>query len=261
MPLSSDIIEELEFLARSPNRVQILTTLNETGHVKKEGLQAGIDGSRTTLTRNLDALEDRGWLRTDNHACTITPAGREIIADFQELVATANVTSRFQEFFKWLSADEFNLDLRTLANAELVVPEAGDPYTVVNQHIAKLENTAHMRALLPVTGLHAHEKAREQIVANDAEGELVVTPDVADTHQSSPKYEELTREMAATGRFAEYMYNGEISYGLALLDQTVQIMVDENGEPRAMLETATTDVYNWAEETYETYKAQATQVI
>ena len=52
MPLSSDIIEELEFLARSPNRVQILTTLNETGHVKKEGLQAGIDGFRVNVVRD-----------------------------------------------------------------------------------------------------------------------------------------------------------------------------------------------------------------
>jgi len=259
MPMDNGI-DDIEFLARSPNRVQILETLAETGHAEKDELQATIDGSRTTLTRNLYALEDRGWIQTANPTCTVTPAGQELVEDFLDVVKSMEVGMRFEEFFKWLSADEFDLDIQALADAELFTPEQEDPYAMINRHVEKLEETEHSRVLLPLTGLHAHETGHEQILTNGAEVELVVTPDVADTHQSAPKYDELTTEMVATNRFDLYVYEGTIPYGLALLDETVQILVDEDGEPRAMLESDGEQVQQWAEHTYETYKNEALPV-
>lgn len=255
-----DVIENIEFLARSPNRVQILETLAEVGHAEKDELRTTVEADRTTVTRNLSALEDRGWIRTVNPTCTITPAGRDLVEDFQALVRTADVAARFQHFFRWIAADEFDLDIQALADAELFVPEPADPYTTVNQHVTTIENAEYVRALLPLTGLHAHEKAHEQVVANGAECEIVVTPAVAATHRSAPKYEELTSEMAATDRFHVYQFDGTIPYGLALLDETVQIFADDEGELRAMVETDAEQVYQWAERTFETYKTKASPI-
>lgn len=255
-----DVIEEIEFLSRSTNRVRILEVLAEAGRTEKDALQAAIDADRTTLTRNLDALEDRGWIQLTNPTCIITPAGRDIVEDFRELVETVDTATRFQEFFRWLPADEFDLDLQSLAGAELFVPAPGDPYRVVNQHVARIKNAEDIRVFLPLTGLHAHEKGHRQVVANGAKCELVVTPEVAVVHRSSPEYDSLTREMAATGRFHLYRYDGSIPFGLCLLDDTVQLFADGEGELQAMLETDTEPVRQWAERTFEQYRDQADPV-
>ena len=258
---NEEVIGHLEFLARSTNRIQILELLANHAHAGKDELQASIEADRTTLTRNLDALDERGWIRTGNPTCTITPAGRDIVDEFLDLEETVEVAARFQEFFRWLSADELDLDIRELADARLFSSASGDPLAMVNRHVEKIRGIKHERALLSLTGLHAYEAAHEQVVENDAQIELVVDQNVADTFQSDSRYKELTSEMATTGRFDVYVYNGRIPYALCLLDETVQIGVDEEGEPRALLETESAAVRDWAEETYEAYKAQATQVI
>nr|WP_137285882.1 hypothetical protein [Halorussus salinisoli] len=87
------------------------------------------------------------------------------------------------------------------------------------------------KAILPLVGLHAHEAGYESIVENGAEMELIVSPEVAETLQNEAEYAELTEEMAATGRLHMFKYEGELPYAIVVLDETVQIDVDEAGEP------------------------------
>ena len=256
-----EVIENIEFLARSSNRVHILEILATTSRVEKDELQAAIDADRTTLTRNLDRLEEQGWIRVTNPICTITPAGRDIVDEFLDLEETVAVAVRFQEFLRWLSADEFDLDIREFAGAELFTPESGDPYAMVNRHVEKIQAADYQRVLLPVVGLHGYEVGHEQVLNGEIQVELIVAPDVAKTIQTEPQYTQYTDEMAPTDRFEVYVYDGEIPYGLCLLDETVQIFVDKDHEPQAMLETDATPVRDWAEETLATYRAEATQVI
>lgn len=255
---TDDVLEELEFIARTPNRVQILEALSETGQVEKDELQAAIDGERTTLTRNLDALEDRGLIRRSNPACMITPSGEALIEHFLDMLETGRVAVRFQEFFQWISADEFDLNLQALADAELYVTESGDPWAMINRHIEVIREMDEGRAILPFTGLHAQEAAYERVVHEGARGELVVNSHVADTLETNPQYRDIAEELVATGRFDIYKYEGSIPYAINILDETVQLVAADGDEPRAMLESDAEAVFDWAERTYEEYKRQAT---
>ncbi len=53
-------IEDIELLARSKHRVRILDLLCEHGSLEKHVLGDRLDASRTTVGRNLNALEEQG---------------------------------------------------------------------------------------------------------------------------------------------------------------------------------------------------------
>jgi hypothetical protein len=65
--------------------------------------------------------------------------------------------------------------------------------------------------------------------------------------------------MLATDRFDLSVYDGEVPYYLGVLDETVQIGVeDENGMPRALLETDVEGLGEWASDTYAQYRERST---
>lgn len=70
----------------------------------------------------------------------------------------------------------------------------------------------------------------------------------------------MTEEMAATGRYRVFQYDDPIPYFVGLLGETVQIGADEDGEPRALVETDSAGVRSWAETKFEEYKRRADPV-
>jgi hypothetical protein len=81
-----------------------------------------------------------------------------------------------------------------------------------------------------------------------------------DTLQSNPDYAPLTEEMKATGRYKLSISEREIPHFIGIFDRTIQIGVDEDGEPRAMLETDSEQVVEWAKGKHESYKEQSETV-
>ena len=54
--------------------------------------------------------------------------------------------------------------------------------------------------------------------------------------------------------------NDRPRYFVGILDDVVQTGVDEGGEPRAIVGSTDPDVRDWAEEVFERYRQQATQL-
>ena len=86
---------------------------------------------------------------------------------------------------------------------------------------------------------------------------MVVVPEVAEMFQSNPDYVELFNGMVDTGRFEVHVHGGGMLYYIGILDDTVQMGVDEDGEPRGLLETDSEEVREWAENKYDSYKQEA----
>jgi predicted transcriptional regulator len=227
----------------------------------KRTLVDELDCSRSTVNRGIRELEGLDLVAYTDGGYRITPLGATVATGFAELAETVELRLRYKPFLEWMPEDAFDLDLTLLRDAELLVPEAGDPYAMVNRHVNVLSQAEDLKAVLPLVGVHAYEAVHKQIVDNGARCEGVVTPEVADTLQSNPNYAEITKELAATGRFQLYQYDGDIPYFVGLLDDTVQMGVDEEGEPRAIVETTNPEVQNWAETTFTEYKQQAEQVV
>lgn len=254
-------IDSIELLARSKHRIQILDLLSEHGELEKHVLRSGLDASRTTVGRNLTALEEQGWIRQTNGDCAITRQGELVTEEFQDLVATVELGDKLDSFMQWVPDGSLGLDLRLLADADIVLAKPGDPWSMINKHVQTIKQAKRARGILPFTGLHATEAANEQVVQNGARGELVVEPEIVDLFRSAPEYTELWKEMMATGRLELSVYDGTFPYALCVFDDTVQIVVAEGDEPRALLETTNDDVWEWAVNTYENYKRQSNELL
>ena len=250
-------VETIELLARSEHRVQILDLLYEHGSLEKHALGERLDASRTTVGRNLDALEEQGWIRRTNAHCSITRQGELVAEAFADLVSEVELTDKLQSFMQWVPEGTLDIDLSLLADAEVTLAEPGDPWAMINKQVQLIKRTEWYRVVLPFTGLHATEAANEQIVQNGAQGELVVEPDIADLYRSSPEYAELWGEMEENGRLELFAHDGTLPYSLGVFDDTVQVVVAEGDDPRALLETTSETVREWALEQYHEHKRRA----
>lgn len=253
------VVEEIEFLARSANRIQLLAAIQDEGTIEKRTLQNQFDVARTTLVRNLETLEERGWIETGNpNTYTLTCAGEVVTDSFADLMDVVRITKRLRPFLKWLPTDTFNLDLRLLTDAEIILADSSDPYATTNRHVEALKRTQTFRAILPVVGQHSVETAWRRIREGKGEHEVVVRPEIAELLRTDPSYARQIEKGLDTERIEMFVYDGDIPYFIGLYDELVQIGVeDDDGMPRAMVETNAKDVRIWAEQTYEDYRRQA----
>lgn len=250
----------IEMMETALHRFPFLDGLEDEPKDKRT-LVAELDCSRSTVDRGIRKLEALDLVDYADGGYRLTSLGELVATNFADLADTVELRLQYAPFLEWIPDDEFDLELELLRDADLLLPEQGDPYAMINRHVATIDQADTMKAVLPLTGLHAQQTAHTRVVENGAEIELVVTPEVANTMQSDPDYAELTEDMAATGRFEIYEFDGDIPYFVGLLDDIVQIGADEAGEPRAIVETENDDVRLWAETTFEEYKQHAEPVI
>lgn len=253
--------EDIELITRSSNRIHLLAEFYQHRQLSRDHLRETDNMCRTTLQRNLNVLEEEGWIENSGIRYQITPCGELVAEEVLDLVRTTCIANQLQDVFQWISLSELDIDLRLLTDADIWTPEMGDPYAMVNRHIQLLRNAEHYCGLLRVTGLHAHEAGHDAVVHHGAQGELVVTPEIADIHTTKPQYAALTEELFETGRFELFVSEDDLPYSLLIIDETVQIGVDKAGEPQALLESTSDDVLEWANQVYADHKQQAASVM
>jgi predicted transcriptional regulator len=253
-----DAFDRIEFLSRSPARIRLLAALRRAGPLTRDEIRGRLDASRTTVTRNVEALCEQGLARRIGNEYAIARAGELIADDYLDLAGTIAIARELEPFLEWVPEDALDVDLRRFADATVYTPEPGDPWSMINEHVRVIERTDYDRNVLNVVGLHGYETGHEKIVHGSARAELVVVPSIAETLCSDPRYAPLTEEMLRTGRFEVRVHEGPVPYFLSVLDGTVQLgATDDNGQPRALLESESEAVREWAEATYARYKRES----
>ena len=242
------------------SRIDVVEKLLEEPSDKR-GLVDELDVSRSTIDRSTRELETAELAQYSNGRFELTSLGRMVAVEFSNIIDSIQLRQGLNPFFRWTPGTEFGFDLTCLQDAELLVPKPGNPYSMINRHVKLIEDTEHPRVVLPLCGLHGYEAVHQGVVQEGGRVDSVVAPSVAETIQSNADFMELTEEMLPTGRFTAHVYEGEIPYFLGLFEEKVQMGVDEGGEPRALLETDSEEVYEWAEQKYQEYEENAIQVI
>ena len=257
MEVTDAALEIVDLLGR---RWEILMCLVEEP-CDKRTLIDELDIPRSTLDRAVRELEAVELLTYTEGEYAVTSKGEYLAYSFSTFLERTEQTLELESFLQWMSIDEFSLDLRHLEDSELFLPESHDPYAMVNQHVKALEKANTFRGLLPVVGLHAFEMGYEQVVDRGARHEVITEPGVIETLQSDESYTSMYQELHKIDRFDVFVYEGSIPYFVGVFDdETVQIGVDEGGEPRALLETDCPEIRTWAHETIDEYEQQATRV-
>lgn len=128
---------DVSFLLRAESRVGVLWAL-ESEALTRRGLIEATGIPRTTVRRTLADLRDRGVVRRDGHEYWLTDAGSRFVADLAALEGRVETMRRLGEIDAWLPTESVAFDPRTLADADVTLPDAADPMALVDRIYRRL---------------------------------------------------------------------------------------------------------------------------
>jgi predicted transcriptional regulator len=250
-------LEQVRFLARADSRVDVLAALAEDGPASQRTLRDDLDVSRTTVARALQSLADADWVAAEDGAYHLTPAGRIVVSEFTGLLETMATVDELAEFLRWFPADLDAPDVHR-ADVEVTTSTDADPYAPARTQTEILHTADRLRVLLPATDRESTETLVEQVTDHGLEVESVVSPGVEATLESDD-FAPLVQEFLGTDRATLHVAPEPIPFYLGLAaDGTVQVGVaDDEGFPRALLETTDEVVREWAVDVYDEHRAAA----
>lgn len=248
-------LEVIEFVVRSECRVDILELLAADGPVPKRELRDLVDGVRTTLQRNLDALAGRDLVQRTDDGYEITIVGRSIAEELGEL---RSVTARALEVgavTRHLPESTLGIELDELEDPTVFEATTANPYLPVEKHRERLADAERARLVLPATAARSLETA-ESAIADGSYHEVVASADVTETLES--ELSDPFETMVASGTCDYYRYDGDVEFYLGVLDDVVQIGVhNDAGMPQALLESEANSLRTWAIERFESYRQES----
>ena len=251
-------LDQILFLARAESRVRVIELLVESGPATQREIRTRLDVSRTTVSRSLQSLQNRGWVEKSDGAYRLSRAGRIVAAEFGRLLDTVKTVEELSEFLRWYPADIDIPDLLDAKDVEVTYSTDADPYAPARRQTEILHTAERLRILLPAIDLDSTKTITEQVTQRGLELETVVSPNVESTVESD-EFAPLMREKIQTGRSAVFVAQESLPFYLGLADDgRVQVgLADDEGLPRALLETDDDRIRAWAEGMYEDYREPA----
>ena len=252
-------VEDVAFLARSPNRVAVLRALAD-GSLDRHDLTAAVDASRITVGRVVGDLEARNWVRREGSTYETTRLGRLVLDAFDELTAATRLSRKLGPLAEDLSTDFVDVDLRRFADAEIVRTTDADPYAVARIAAARMAGADHVRMLAHAVTSDVLDAQVEAARAGQV-STVVLDPTLAETIRDDAGLSAGVRDLLATGRARVVAVAESIPMSVGVYDdETVMIGFTTDGFPRAGLVTSDEAVVTWARETHDRLRCEGSEL-
>lgn len=256
----ADPLEEIEFLARSANRIEVLRTLTEAEYTRRE-LGYAVDASQPTIGRVLNDLRDRNWITYDGERYRATATG-ELVADgitgLRDRLATE---TRLREIIEYLPTDVIDVGLQSFHDATITTPTGTRPNAPIHRMLELLE--AADEALLLS---HTFNRQKLDCIHDRTIDGTLTTRGVFATEAIQNISEDATLrnrliEIVATDTAAIRVAAEKVPVALEVTDDRTHLLLRDNeGMVRASMDTANEDIRAWATTLHEHYWEQATPV-
>ena len=255
---TTDPREQVLYLARANSRVQVVEQLVESGTATQQELRTHLDASRTTVSRALQSLSERNWVERRDTGYRLTTLGRVVANEFTGMLNRIGAAEDIAEFLKWFPADVDAPDFLAASDIEVTTPTDADPYAPARKQTEILQTADRLRVLLPAIDRDSTETITEQVTGRGLAVETVLSPSVESTAESAD-FAPLMREKIETGRSLVLVAQESPPFYLGLADDgRVQVgLADDEGVPRALLETDDDRIRAWADGVYEDYREPA----
>jgi len=249
-------LEEIEFLALSPNRVMVLECLAEGRQTRSE-LAEVTGASQATLGRILGDFEDREWVTRADGAYAATATGRLVADGFRDLLDVMAAERELRDVVAYLPTDALDFDLRKLADANVVTPTETRPNAPIQRLLTLVREAESVTAFS-----HALNDQILGVVTDrldDQEFEAVLTRDAVDSLTEDERLRTRLRTVLDSASAGVRVADEEIPLAVTIADDVVNILVrDDRGVVQSSLDTADPAVREWAERRYEHYRVQST---
>lgn len=258
----SPALDDIEFLARSPHRIEVLAALADAPRTRHE-LKERADVSRVTISRLLDDLADRGWTVHDNGQYEATARGRLVSREFARLHGNLSVGDQLDDALEWLPVEEFEFDVARLHDANVLRTASWESQTEAIRHAANcVEGTNEIRGTGIGFSHEVVEAIKDQVIADGATFEMVVDDTALRMIRNDDGLRHRFQEILQADSGALYRYTGTAPLHMVVtFDELVVICGHvEDGPPPGTLETTDPEVHRWARTYYEGALSEAESV-
>ena len=176
--------DDIDWLTRSENRIQVLELLVERPYDRSELLEA-VDVSRVTFNRMLEALDERGWIaQTEDREYRATPLGRLVIEDVLTTFESAATSRKLRDN---IPAEEFDFSLRRLNEARITHPTKSEPIAPIRREVQLFKSSTERWRLLTITANQLSTEQAEEVAQITSDCEAIYMPGVTATVRDNPE--------------------------------------------------------------------------
>lgn len=255
-------LEPLEYLARSPNRIAVLATIDDDSPTRTE-LKQTTSVSRVTLSRILSNFEDRDWIVRTNGGYETTPQGSYLAAELTQLLANIEALDQLDDALEWLPTDTFSFELTCLLDAT-VTTSTWEDHTAQIREVAEIVRHADR-----ITGTASSvsrpvlQAVWEATVKSDATFEGIFDSTARRILAADSELCDRFLEINAAERTDLFLYEGDREPVIMVMvcDETVLLCGhDENGPPPGTLKSTDERVRSWARSYAEEIRAESSPI-
>ncbi|AGB37755.1 helix-turn-helix transcriptional regulator [Natronococcus occultus] len=246
-------LEEIEFLALSANRVDVLGLLADGRRTRSE-LAEATGASQATLGRILSDFEDRSWIRRDEDAYVATATGRLVSAGFTDLQEILEAELRLREVVDYLPTHAMDVDLRRLADATITQPSQMRPNAPLSRLLDLLREAEEVRTFSHAFNEQTLTVVQERTAAGDQRFKGVFSRRAIEALADESGLRSRLRSLVESDQAELRVRDEGVPIAAMLVDDVVYLLLrDENGVLRASVDTDDPAVRSWAQDTYDHY--------
>ncbi|AHG00148.1 IclR family transcriptional regulator [Halostagnicola larsenii XH-48] len=250
-------LEEIEFLALSPNRIAVLNALRDAPATRRE-LGAATGASQPTLGRILRDFDDRNWIVRTAEGYDVTATGRLVAAGFTDLREIVETELTLRDVVAWLPTDEMDFDLLALRDATITVPSQTRPGAPVSRVTDTIRGAETVRIVSHAFNERSLETIHRHVRENGQRFEGIFSTAAIDALADEPSLSDRLRELLETDRAEVRVFDGDVPHAVTIADDVLSLMVrDDDGVLQAALDTDNEQVRTWGEDLHERYWERA----
>jgi len=246
-----DALDDIEFLALSENRVDVLRLLAEDHHTRGE-LAAATGASQATLGRILGDFEERSWIERTRGGYVATATGALVATGVTDLLSILDTERNLRPIVEYLPTGAMDFDLRHLADARITTPSQTRPNAPIKRLLDLLADADEVRAFSHAFNEQSLTAVQERTGAGEQTFRGVFSRSaIKALAEDSILRERLLALLSADGVEIR-ICDAEIPLAVTVVDDIVYLLVrDDDGILQASIDTDEQAVCDWADATFE----------
>ncbi|RQG99931.1 helix-turn-helix transcriptional regulator [Natrarchaeobius oligotrophus] len=251
-------LEEIEFLALSPNRVDVLELLSDGRYTRRE-LAEATGASQATLGRILGDFDERSWIRREDSRYVATATGRLVsggVSDLREIVETER---KLRDVVEYMPTESLSFDLRRLSEARITAPSQTRPNAPVQRLLELLEDASEVRTASHAFNEQTLSIVRERVTAGELTFDGVFSESAIDALAEDAGLRARLESLLEADGARIWIVDEDVPLAVVGADEAVALLLrDADGVLRAAVDVDDDAVRSWAEETVREYRTRAT---
>lgn len=260
VPRSSNrpALDDVEFLARSDSRVEILELIRAAPRTRDD-LKDAMAVSRVTLSRILREFEERGWITRRNGRYEPTPRGAFVAAEFTQLLENVETANALDEELRWLPTGAFGFPLARIGDAEIVTPSRSDHTAAIRRVSAAVDDAEWVHGTATGVSREVIDALRDLVVDRGGSLRMVLGPEAVDVIRTDAGLRHRFHEVLEAGDASISRYAGDEPVLMVLLTDAEVLLCghDEDGPPPGTVATNDGAVRAWVSAYFESRHAGA----